>query len=116
MANYEMVLVVDPRLTDEEVESLREEFRALLEPLAAEVVREESWGKRRLAYPIAKNTEGRYLIYTVETPEATSFAEVEKRLDQNESVLRYLTVRTDDGRLRRRSQPEPAAEPAEASA
>jgi small subunit ribosomal protein S6 len=60
------------------------------------VVREESWGKRKLAYPIAKLSEGQYVILYVEAPEGVNpFPEVEQRLRQNEKILRYLTVRTD---------------------
>ena len=115
MASYEMVLVVDPRLPDEDVETLRQGIKEMFESFAAEVVKEESWGKRRLAYPIQKLNEGKYFVFSVEAGGENPFVEVEKRLGQNENVLRYLTVRTDKGRLRRRGeQGEPEAKEAEA--
>lgn len=110
MSEFEVVLVLDPRLADEEVETLSNDFKELLGTYDAEVYREESWGKRRLAYPINKLKEGKYLIFQVRTGEQNPFVEVEQRLGQNEKVLRYLTVRTDEGRLRRRA---PLEEPEE---
>ena len=100
MPNYEMVLVLDPRLSDEEVEGISTDTKELLTGFSAEITKEESWGKRKLAYPIQKLKEGKYLIYQIQAGEQNPFVEVERRLEQNEKVLRYLTVRTDSGRLR----------------
>jgi small subunit ribosomal protein S6 len=95
--SYELALVLDPRLEDAEATSLIEETKQLLKSRGAEVVREEHWGKRKLAYPIRKLEEGRYsfLYLQMEPASAAVIPEVELRLRQNEKVLRYLTVRTD---------------------
>ena len=94
--------------------------KQLLESLGATVTKEESWGKRRLAYEINKLNEGKYFLFHIDVADGSQnpFVEVEHRLHQNEKVLRYLTVRMDEGRLRRRSKPvsadeEPAAAAAE---
>ena len=93
---YELVFIADPRLTDEQVVGLTDDYKALIKAAGGNVVREESWGKRKLAYPIAKLSEGQYVILYIETPPGVNpFPEVEQRLRQNEKVLRYLTVRTD---------------------
>ncbi len=110
MGLYELAVLVDPRLPDEEVAELSDGYKGLLGSLDAEVTKEESWGKKKLAYPINKLTEARYLFYTIET-EANPFPEVEQRLRQNDKVLRYLTVRLDEGRLRRRGETQPLAAP-----
>lgn len=112
MASYEMVFVVDPRLPDEEVATLSEEYKEMLHAQGATVTHEESWGKRRLAYPINKLNEGRYVLYRIATEGQNPFPEVERRMEQNDRVLRYLTVRLDKGRLRERASrtPEAAAE------
>ena len=115
MNSYELVYVVDPRLSDEETATLSDEAKQLLESLDAKVVKEESWGKRRLAYPIQKLTEGRYILYRIETEDGNNpFPEVERRLQQNDNVLRYLTVALDKGRLRERGAP-PSEEEAAAA-
>ena len=94
--SYELVFIADPRLTDEQVVALTDDYKALIKAAGGQVVREESWGKRKLAYPIDKLSEGQYVILYIETPPgANPFPEVEQRLRQNEKILRYLTVRTD---------------------
>jgi len=97
MRTYEMAIVADPRLSDEEMIALTDEYKQLIKSRGGEIVREESWGKRKLAYPIRKVSEGRYvfLYLQMEPKTAALIPEVELRLKQNDRVLRYLTVRTD---------------------
>jgi small subunit ribosomal protein S6 len=93
---YELVFIADPRLTDEQVVGLTDDYKTMITGAGAKIAREESWGKRKLAYPIAKLSEGQYVILYIEAPEGVNpFPEVEQRLRQNEKILRYLTVRTD---------------------
>jgi small subunit ribosomal protein S6 len=112
MRQYELMFVVDPRVPDEDVVAMTDEYKRIIEGHGAAVSREQSWGKRKLAYPIAKLTEGKYQLLSVEAIDGVNpFPEVEQRLEQNENVLRFLTVRIDTGRLRLDpSHPEPAAE------
>ena len=94
---YEMALVVDPRLTDEEAVELVDLYKQMVLDSGAGITKEESWGKRKLAYPIKKLTEGYYtFLYIVADDVAVPFRDIEFRLGQNESVLRYLIVRTDE--------------------
>jgi len=97
MRTYELAIVADPRLTDDEMIALTDEYKQLITTRGGEIVREESWGKRKLAYPINKLTEGRYvfLFLQMEPKSTVLLPEVELRLNQNDKVLRYLTVRTD---------------------
>ena len=105
MANYELVFLADPRLSDEEVVGLTDEYKALLTENGAEVTKEESWGKQQMAYEIDKLTDAYYVVLTLEAdPEANPFPVVEQRLQQNDNILRYLTVRLDQGRLRLRER------------
>lgn len=110
MRTYELVFVVDPHLTDEEVVQLTGDYKAMIESGGGAITREESWGKRSLAYPIRKMDEGQYVVLYIETDEGSNpFPTVEQRMRQNDKVLRYLTVRTDAGR--RRGAGAPAAPP-----
>ena len=97
MRTYELAIVADPRLSDEEFVTLVDEYKQLITSRGGEVVREESWGKKKLAYPIRKLSEGRYvfLFLQMEPASAALIPEVELRLGQNDRVLRFLTVRTD---------------------
>jgi len=101
---YELVFIADPRLSDEEVVAMTAETKQLITTRGGVVQREESWGRRKLAYPIQKLNEGRYVVLFIEVEGKNPLPEVELRLRQNDKVLRYLAVRTD---LERR--PEPGA-------
>lgn len=104
MGLYELAVLFDPRLGDEEVAGLSDGVKELLSSLGAETVKEESWGKKRLAYQIQKLNEARYVFYTVKAEGTNPFPEVEQRLEQNDRVLRYMTVRLNAGRLRQRGE------------
>ena len=96
MRIYELVFVVDPRVSDDDVVQLTADVTALIEGGGGKVARQESWGRRKLAYPINKINEGKYtLLYVTAEPGNNPLPEVELRLRQNDKVLRYLTVRTD---------------------
>ena len=111
---YELALVLDPALSDEEQVTLVDEVKTMVSGNGVEVVKEESWGKRKLAYPVRKSSEGRYVfLYVVGEGATPPVAEVEKRLNQNERVLRYLWVRTDEDlrrAMRKGTRPVAAAE------
>lgn len=98
MRTYELAIVADPRLTEEEFVALVDETKQLVSNRGGELVREESWGKRKLAYPIENLTEGRYtfLYLQMEPAKSALIPEVELRLKQNDKVLRFITVRTDE--------------------
>ena len=94
---YELALVVDARLTEEAAVAVVDQYKQMVTDAGATITREESWGKRKLAYSIKKLTEGYFtFLYIVADGAALPVREIEFRLRQNESVLRYLTVRTDE--------------------
>ena len=109
MKKYELVFIADPRLSEEDVVALTDEYKSMLGAAGASVTKQESWGKKRLAYPIEKQNEGYYVLYNVELENGNPFPEVERRMEQNDKVLRYLTVRLDEGRLRERPDRNAAA-------
>ncbi len=112
LREYELMFVIDPRLTDEEIVSLADQYKEMVQSAGGDVWREESWGKRKLAYQINKLSEGSYMLFHVRSERGDVFVEVEQRMRQNEKVLRYLTIRTDAGRLRHRGAKEEPAEEA----
>ncbi len=113
---YELVFIADPRLSDEEAVTIADEFKSLIEGDGeTKVTKEESWGRRTLAYPIQKFNEGRYHIYYIEAPSKNTLPQVEERLRQNENVLRHLVVRTDLDLKRAASKGKPQPVPAEAT-
>jgi small subunit ribosomal protein S6 len=105
--------ILDPRVSDEEETSIQTDVKNLLTANGGEVVREEAWGRRKLAYEIDKLKEGKYtLLYLAGEPEELNIREVELRMRQNDNVLRYLTVRTDED-YKRAGMPLPTEAPPE---
>jgi small subunit ribosomal protein S6 len=105
------MFIVDPRVADDEVASLTEDIKGLLTANGGHVIREEQWGRRKLAYEIGNLKEGKYvLLYLGSDDGSLPIAEVELRMRQNDRILRYLTVRTDED-LRRAGLPLPTEAP-----
>ncbi len=108
---YEILVIFDPRPTDEEVAALLTRLQENLAALGAQVGKVENWGKRRLTYDIRKQREGTYAVMEASaTPSVVK--EFERQLKLNEQVLRYLTTRIPV-RKRARSAPKPEAQVAE---
>jgi small subunit ribosomal protein S6 len=104
---YEVLVIVDPRPTDEEVAALLTQLGEHVTSLGAAVVKMENWGKRRLAYDIAKQREGTYAIFEV-SAEPSTIKEFERQLRLNEQVLRFMSTRVP-ARKKARSAKTPEA-------
>lgn len=102
---YEILVIFDPRPTDEEVVALLTRLQDNLKGLGAEVGKSENWGKRRLTYDIRKQREGTYAVIECAAEPAT-VKEFERQLRLNENVLRYMTTRVP-ARKRQRGAPKP---------
>ena len=89
---YEILVIVDPRPTDEDVATLLTQLEEQVKSLGAEITKVENWGKRRLAYDIAKQREGTYAIFEV-SAEPSTIKEFERQLRLNENVLRFMSTR-----------------------
>jgi small subunit ribosomal protein S6 len=108
------MFVVDPRVSDEEVVTMTQDYKTMLTAgNSAEITGEENWGRRKLAYTIDKLNEGKYVLFYVSSETGkTALPEVEHRMRQNDKILRYLTVRTDEDLKRAaRRQPAPGTAP-----
>jgi small subunit ribosomal protein S6 len=110
---YDVLIIVDSRLTEEEVAQLSTRLQEAGTALGAEVASTENWGKRRLAYEMRKQREGSYLLLQVKA-EPPVVREYERQLRLNESVLRFMTTRVAEGRRKARppalAEREPAPE------
>ena len=94
---YDVIVIADPRLSEEEVVTLLGRLQASLGGLGGEVVSTENWGKRRLAFELRKQREGIYVLLQVKTDPAV-MREYERQLRLNESVLRFMTTRVVERR------------------
>lgn len=103
---YEILVIIDPRPTDEEAAALLAQLGEQVKTLGAEVANVENWGKRRLAYDIRKQREGTYAVFAVSAEPAT-VKEFERQLRLNENVLRFLSTRVVTRKRARPSKPQP---------
>ena len=91
---YETVFILTPVLSEQQMTETVEKFKALLTEKGAEVLNEENWGMKKMAYPIQKKSTGFYTLIEFKTePEVIERLEIAYRRD--ERVLRYLTVKLD---------------------
>jgi small subunit ribosomal protein S6 len=111
---YDVLVIVDPRLTEEEVAQLQGRLQESCTGLGGEVVATENWGRRRLSFELRKQREGSYLLLTIKA-EPPVVREYERQLRLNETVLRFMTTRVIERRRPARpegpAEPVPAAEP-----
>ena len=119
MNRYEMIYIIDTGLEDSARKELVEKVSALIENNGGEIEKvDETWGKRRLAYAIDYKTEGWYVLVTFKAPVELP-RELERNLQINENVLRYLVVKLEEKRSAvkpRANRPAPVAAPAEEGA
>jgi small subunit ribosomal protein S6 len=99
MRQYELYLVIDGDVEEEDVNAIVESMTQLISAgngeASGEVTKVESRGKRRLTYPIKKKSEGQDSILYFQTP-PQALPEMERVLKLDERVLRYLIVRIDE--------------------
>ena len=91
MNEYELLYVISPRLTAEDVDGMVERVGALIEGAGGSVSMVDNWGRRRLAYPIRHHFEGTYVL-TYLNIQGERAAEVERALNINEDILRHLLL------------------------
>jgi small subunit ribosomal protein S6 len=102
---YELLIILDPRPTDEEAAALLTQLGEQLKSLGAEVGKLDNWGKRRLAYEIRKQREGTYAVFEV-SAEPSMVREFERQLRLNDSVLRFLSTRIPVRKRVRSAKPQ----------
>ncbi len=94
MKPYELLLIITPDHDENEAEALTNQVKSIIEN-GGTLLKVDSWGKKRLAYPIRKRSEGYYVLYIFES--APSFvAELNQSLHVIETILRYMVVQYED--------------------
>ena len=94
MNKYELAVVVNAKLEDEDRAATIEKVKEHITRFGGTVTEVEEWGKKRLAYEIQKMREGFYYFVRFES-DAKCPAEVEGRIRIMENVIRYLCVRQE---------------------
>jgi small subunit ribosomal protein S6 len=92
---YDQVLLIVPEKDEQGVQQVVETFRNLLVQNGAKLEKDESMGRRRMAFPIKKKTEATYHNFLFRA-DPKAVAEVERRMRLSDDVIRFLTVRVDE--------------------
>ena len=94
MNQYETVFIMTPVLSDQQMKETVEKFKGVLTANGAEIINEESWGLKKMAYPIEKKSTGFYQLLEFKAePQVIETLEIGFRRD--ERILRFLTVKME---------------------
>ena len=91
---YETVFIATPVLSEEQMKETVKKYTDLLTNKGAEIVYENNWGMRKLAYPIRKKTTGFYYLIEFRA-EGSVINDLEVAYKRDERLLRFLTVSLD---------------------
>jgi small subunit ribosomal protein S6 len=117
MRQYETGFVLSPVLSEEETAQFIQKMADVVAQKKGRMIKQDIWGKRRLAYTIKKFNEGFYVFFLYEGPGDIS-AELERRFKQTDTVIRFMTVKKDakdQARRKKKKNAEEAARAAEAA-
>ncbi len=92
---YELVYVVSPDATDEQVTALHDQVQAIVGRFNGEIEKTENWGRRKLAYEIDHHKEGTYVLEVINGG-GELMKEIDRRLKVIDDVIRHLVVRVDE--------------------
>jgi small subunit ribosomal protein S6 len=99
MRNYEIMFIVSSDGSEEDIDKINGQIEGVITAGGGKVEKVEKLGKRRLAYIVKKFREGSYVLFTIQADGAI-VREIERRLRVMDLVIKYLTVRMDEGMKR----------------
>lgn len=94
MNRYETVFIVTPVLSDVQMKETVEKFRNFLTEQGANIIHEDHWGLKKLAYPIQHKSTGFYHLIEFEA-EGTVIEKLEIQFRRDERIIRFLTMKMD---------------------
>lgn len=94
MRDYELVVIFDLDLGVEGQKKALAKIKKEIETVKGKVVKETEWGKKELAYPIAKKTGGQYFLLDINLPEET-IKDLDPKLRNEPGILRHLLIRKE---------------------
>ena len=92
---YETTYILRPNTTNEGVAEVNTRIKGIIEGMGGKIIKVDNWGKRRLAYEVAKERKGIYLYWQY-LAQPGVVEETERNLRMLDSVIRYLTVKVDE--------------------
>jgi len=95
MRRYELIFIVQPELSEEEVKNITDRYLQIITAQKGTIIKTEDWGKRRLAYDIKKQSKGNYILVDF-YGQGSMIQEIERNLKIDDNILKFITVKTRD--------------------
>ena len=95
MRLYETIFIASPLLTDEQADELIRHFEGIIAEQGGELLKTDKWGRKKLAYEVQKFSEGYYTLFEMNAG-PNLIAELERRFRNDDSVIKFLSVRMDE--------------------
>jgi small subunit ribosomal protein S6 len=95
MRHYELTFIVDPVLSHEEIQSVRQTYEDQVKKQGCKIVNVDDAGLKQLAYPLNKRNSGIYYTIEFEAENGTVIAPIELALRRDERIMRYLSIALD---------------------
>ncbi|QXD14481.1 30S ribosomal protein S6 [Rhodocaloribacter litoris] len=96
---YELTYIINAAISDDQIKQLVQRVNKYIEEHGGKILEVDEWGNRRLAYPINKKRNGYYVNLYFEA-EGDLIGRLERALEIDDNILRYLTLRMDARMLR----------------
>lgn len=109
MNQYETGFIIAPNLTEEETTALISQMAEVVTAKKGRMIKQDLWGKRKLAYSIKRFNEGFYVFFTYEGTPAVP-AELERKFKQTDAILRFMTIKKDPRGMIKGKKKEKAVE------
>ena len=91
---YELVVIFTPVLSDDETKNIISQYADIVTDNGGEMIHQEAWGLKQLAYPIDKKTTGIYHLYQFKAP-SDIVGKLEIQFKRDDRIMRHLTTRLD---------------------
>src|SRR5215207_11075139 len=92
---YELVYVISPEATDEQVTDLHNQVEQIVQRMSGTIEKTDNWGRRRLAYEIGRHKEATYVLEVI-IGGGDLMKEIDRRLKVSDLIIRHLVVRVDE--------------------
>ncbi|NOX20804.1 MAG: 30S ribosomal protein S6 [Nitrospirae bacterium] len=119
MNYYENIVIIEPSLGEEELQEVSQKIKGTIEKHGGEILKEDNWGRRKLAYELNKRTQGYYILYTFKAP-SDAIEKIERFYRVFEPVFKFMFIRMDKRQLKqlfdelKKPEETPEATPQEA--
>ncbi len=104
MPNYETVFILKPTLSNEKVEEVLGKVKGIITSGNGTVILSDSWGKRRLAYPVKKNKEGTYFLLQF-SADGKVVGVLENFFRTTDDVIKYITLKIEKS-FKKKTEPK----------